>query len=318
MIQLAEISDLESILQITHNTISEIYSHYYAEGVVRFFLEHHSKENVLSDIENGIVWLLEEDRCMLGTVTIKENAINRLFILPEYQSRGYGSQLMDFAEVKIAERFTHVHIDSSLAAKEMYVKRGYREKRTCRISADNGDILVYDEMEKRLNRDLPGKESMTLKTRGGSVAVEYRRLTENELEVFIDMRIKQLREEGAKEDIDLKPALRKYYNQHMADGTFVSWLAFDEDKIVGTSGMSFVEKPPYFGCPSGKLGLLSSMFTSKEYRRQGIAKELLSKVMNEAKEYGCGTVQITASDMGVLLYTDFGFVKNENFMQYKL
>lgn len=31
-------------------------------------------------------------------------------------------------------------------------------------------------------------------------------LTEKELEVFIDMRIKQLREEGAKEDIDLKPA----------------------------------------------------------------------------------------------------------------
>ena len=60
------------------------------------------------------------------------------------------------------------------------------------------------------------------------------------------------------------------------------------------------------------------MFTSKEYRRQGIAKELLSRVVNAAKEYGCGTVQITASDMGILLYTDFGFVKNGNFMQYKL
>lgn len=60
------------------------------------------------------------------------------------------------------------------------------------------------------------------------------------------------------------------------------------------------------------------MFTEKEYRRQGIAKELLSKVIKEAKEYGCGNVQITASDMGVLLYTDFGFKKNGNFMQYKL
>lgn len=150
------------------------------------------------------------------------------------------------------------------------------------------------------------------------MAVKYRRLTEKELEVFIVMRINQLREEGAKEDIDLKPALREYYNRHMADGTFVSWLAVDGDRIVGTSGMSFVEKPPYFGCPSGKMGLLSSMFTAKEYRRQGIAKELLTRVMNEAKEYGCGTVQITASDMGVLLYTDFGFVKNGNFMQYQL
>ena len=104
----------------------------------------------------------------------------------------------------------------------------------------------------------------------------------------------------------------------MADGTFISWIALDNEKIIGTSGMSIVEKPPYFGCPSGKIGLLSSMFTDSSYRRQGIAKELLSRVVNEAKEQGCGTVQITASDMGVLLYSNFGFTKNNNFMQYKL
>ncbi len=148
--------------------------------------------------------------------------------------------------------------------------------------------------------------------------IAYQKLTKKELDTFIQMRIRQLREEGAKEDIDLVPALQDYYHRHMADGIFVSWLAMDEDRIVGTSGMSFVEKPPYFGCPSGKMGLLSSMFTDSEYRRKGIAKELLSRVVEEARVYGCGTVQITASDMGVLLYTDFGFVKNGNFMQYKL
>lgn len=148
--------------------------------------------------------------------------------------------------------------------------------------------------------------------------IKFQKLTPKELDLFIEIRISQLREEGAEEDIDLRPALKDYYNRHMADGTFVSWLALDGDEIIGTSGMSFVEKPPYFSCPSGKIGLLSSMFTSNKYRRQGIAKELLSRVVQEAKEYGCGAVQITASDMGVLLYTDFGFKKNGNFMQYNL
>lgn len=148
--------------------------------------------------------------------------------------------------------------------------------------------------------------------------IEYRKLSEKELDVFIEMRINQLREEGAKEDIDLKPALLDYYKRHMKDGTFVSWVALDGNNIIGTSGMSFVEKPPYFGCPSGKIGLLSSMFTNPNYRRNGIAKELLSCIVNEAKQYGCGTIQITASDMGVKLYTDFGFEHNGNFMQYKL
>lgn len=148
--------------------------------------------------------------------------------------------------------------------------------------------------------------------------ITYRKLTSSDLDSFIQMRITQLREEGAKEDFDLVPALKDYYNRHLADGTFVSWLALDGDKIIGTSGMSFVEKPPYFGCPSGKLGLLSSMFTNPDYRRKGIAKELLHRVVEEARAYGCGAVQITASDMGVKLYTAYGFVHNGNFMQYKL
>lgn len=150
------------------------------------------------------------------------------------------------------------------------------------------------------------------------MGIEYGRLSKEYLEKFIQMRITQLREEGAKEEIDLAPALRDYYDRHMAEGTFVSWLAFDGEKIIGTSGMSFVEKPPYFGCPSGKMGLLSSMYTDPEYRRRGIAKELLDRVVKEARNYGCGTVQITASDMGVKLYSAYGFIHNENFMQYKL
>ena len=147
--------------------------------------------------------------------------------------------------------------------------------------------------------------------------ITYRKLEAKDLDTFISMRIKQLREEGATEDIDLVPVLKDYYNRHMADGTFVSWLALDGEKVIGTSGMSFVEKPPYFSCPSGKTGILSSMYTDPNHRRRGIAKELLSRVVEEARNYGCGSVQITASDMGVLLYTDFGFVKNGNFMQYK-
>ena len=154
--------------------------------------------------------------------------------------------------------------------------------------------------------------------------IVYKRLTENELDTFINMRITQLSEEytsegrSVPEGVDLRPALEEFYHKHMADGTFVSWLALDGEKIIGTSGMSFVEKPPYFSCPSGRLGLLSSMYTDPDYRRMGIAKELLHRVVEEARAYGCGAVQITASNMGVKLYTAYGFKHNGNFMQYNL
>lgn len=148
--------------------------------------------------------------------------------------------------------------------------------------------------------------------------LQFKRLTETELGVFIEMRISQLREEGAEEKVDLRPALQDYYHRHLRSETFISWLAMDGGRIVGTSGMSIVEKPPYFGCPTGKIGLLSSMYTLPAYRRMGIATELLRRVIAEARAHGCGTVQITASDMGVKLYSSFGFVHNANFMQYKL
>ncbi|MBR4387659.1 MAG: GNAT family N-acetyltransferase [Prevotella sp.] len=154
--------------------------------------------------------------------------------------------------------------------------------------------------------------------------IVYKKLTEEELDTFIDIRIRQLSEEytseGKKvpENVNLKSALFDYYRKHLSDGTFVSWLAMDGNTIVGTSGMSFVEKPPYFSCPSGKLGLLSSMFTVPNYRRMGIAKELLRRVVEEARTFGCGSVHITASDMGVKLYTAYGFKHNSNFMMYNL
>ena len=153
--------------------------------------------------------------------------------------------------------------------------------------------------------------------------IVYRRLTEDDLDTFIDMRITQLTEEYTSEgrevpkNVDLAAALKDHYQRHMADGTFVSWQAFDGDKIIGTSGMSCVEKPPYFTCPTGRLGLLSSIFTDPEYRRMGIAQDLLNRVVNEARDYGCGSVWITASNMGVKLYTAYGFEHNGNFMQYK-
>ena len=152
--------------------------------------------------------------------------------------------------------------------------------------------------------------------------IVYKKLTEKELSTIIKMRIDQLTEEYTSEgrtvpeDVDLESALLDFYTRTMAAGTYVSWLAFDGDKIVGTSGMSFAEKPPYFSCPSGRVGILSSMYTDPNYRRMGIAITLLDKVVKEAEAYGCGTIYITASNMGVKLYEAYGFKHNGNFMQY--
>ena len=55
------------------------------------------------------------------------------------------------------------------------------------------------------------------------MSIAYRRLDERDLDSFMGLRIRQLREEGATEDIDLRPALLDYYTRHMKDGSSVAW-----------------------------------------------------------------------------------------------
>ena len=115
-----------------------------------------------------------------------------------------------------------------------------------------------------------------------------------------------------------KPYLKEYYNKYLTEGSFISYLAVEDDTVIGTSGVSINHKPPYYSCPTGKIGLISSMYTNPNYRRRGIAKTLLNKVVTLAKEKGCGIIHVTASIVGVSLYESYGFSHNNRFLQYKV
>lgn len=149
-IRKADINDLELVFNITETTIKAIYPHYYPKGAVDFFLSHHCAENIRNDIKSGNVYLLLYEEKKIGTITVKENHINRLFILPEFQKKGGGRILMDFAEKLILEQYTEIATDASLPAKGMYLKRGYTETSYNTILTENGDYLCYDEMRKNI------------------------------------------------------------------------------------------------------------------------------------------------------------------------
>lgn len=86
----AKKEDLEIVRKITGSTIKSIYPRYYPAGAVEFFLAHHSDEHIVADISDGKVFLLFENGVSVATVTVSANNINRLFVLPEFQHRGYG------------------------------------------------------------------------------------------------------------------------------------------------------------------------------------------------------------------------------------
>lgn len=148
MIVKADEQHLSVVREITQKTISEIYPHYYPVGAVDFFMNHHNYNNILSDIQKGIVYLLESNGDFVGTVTIRENEICRLFVLPEYQHKGYGKELIEYAEKEISENYREIILDSSMPAKRIYKDRGYIETEYNQIITNNQDVLCYDVMKK--------------------------------------------------------------------------------------------------------------------------------------------------------------------------
>lgn len=149
-IRQAKKSDLDSVYGIVQTTIKAIYPHYYPMGAVDFFIAHHSTENIASDIDDNIVSIAFSEGKPIGTVTVKNDNINRLFVLPEEQGKGFGSQLLHFAESKIAKKYGTARLDSSLPAKQIYLKKGYMVIDSRSIRTEGEDFLCYDIMIKRV------------------------------------------------------------------------------------------------------------------------------------------------------------------------
>ena len=148
-IRQAVLDDLNIVRHISEVTISEIYPHYYPKGAVDFFLEHHSEENILRDIKRNQVFLcFDYAQDAVGTITIKENEICRLFVHPACQGQGFGGEMLDFGEKMIFNQYSKIVLDASLPAKQIYRGRGYKEIEFYIISAGNNDFLCYDVMEK--------------------------------------------------------------------------------------------------------------------------------------------------------------------------
>lgn len=148
---------------------------------------------------------------------------------------------------------------------------------------------------------------------------EYKKATLDDLEILVESRITVLRAANKLSDsIDMTEVeiqSREYYKKALKDDIHVAYLVFDDTKIVGTGGVSFFQVMPTFHNPTGQKAYIMNMYTSPEYRRQGIAYKTLDLLVKEAKSRGISAISLEATDMGRPLYEKYGFVKMKDEME---
>ena len=111
------------MFDIVQKTKSAVYPLYYTKAVVDFFSRLHSPDNIKSDIAKGDVYILDVDGVAVGTGSYTENYITSVYVLPEYQGRGYGNYIMDRIEADIFMCYDCCVLDSSLSACIFYENR---------------------------------------------------------------------------------------------------------------------------------------------------------------------------------------------------
>ena len=101
---------------------------------------------------------------------------------------------------------------------------------------------------------------------------------------------------------------------YFEDGNHTTVLAMDGDRVIGCATMSYISIMPTFSHPTGKRAHLMNVYTMKEWQRRGIAKKMVSILIEEAWKRGVTEISLDATEEGRPLYYALGFTDSDECM----
>lgn len=143
--------DLPAVKELIDNTIDICYPADYPKEAVQYFKRYHCDDNISKGAAKGWTIVLEKNNRLIGTGTIIDNHIMRVFVNPKFQKHGLGKLIMDKLEEKATSSgINKVKLDASLPSKTFYDTLGYKTREKTYVKVDNGKKLHYYKMDKVL------------------------------------------------------------------------------------------------------------------------------------------------------------------------
>ena len=76
-------SDLDTVRDLIHKTIDINYPSVYSDEAIKYFKDYHNNKNILKAAKEGYTVVLEKDNRLIGTATLIDGYITRVFVNPE-------------------------------------------------------------------------------------------------------------------------------------------------------------------------------------------------------------------------------------------
>jgi GNAT superfamily N-acetyltransferase len=147
--------------------------------------------------------------------------------------------------------------------------------------------------------------------------ITYRMATLADLETLADLRW-QMQAEGHPEPAFAPGARERYIATYRAEmqaemerGRLRAWIAEDDGLAIATVTLIWWLAPPSLDYPHRPRGQVSNVFTQPAYRRRGISRQLMLRLIAHAREMGIRRLVLWASDMGEPLYLGLGFERSQ-------
>lgn len=123
---------------------------------------------------------------------------------------------------------------------------------------------------------------------------------------------------GAEPADDVMNANRRYYERHIADGSHVALIAeADDGEETGCGALCLYDEMPSPENPDGLCGYLMNIYVRAPHRRRGIGSAVVRRLVELARERGCGKIYLETTDLGRPLYKELDFEPMPDMMKLK-
>ena len=123
----------------------------------------------------------------------------------------------------------------------------------------------------------------------------------------VKIRVEMLSRMHNKPEADFGGEFTRLSEEFFGSGDQTTILAYDGEKAIGCATLCYITLMPTFDHPSGNRAHLMNVYTNADYRRQGIARQMVTILLDEAKKKGVTYISLDTTQSGEPLYKALGF-----------
>lgn len=147
--------------------------------------------------------------------------------------------------------------------------------------------------------------------------VEYRLLGEGDLDLLVELRARDLMMYQDQPVLDnTRASIREFYAMKMGSDECYTMVGSWEGRIIATATIYYYGIMPNNDNPSGMVGRITNVWVAEDFRRQGIARHMVSDLIRRHRG-NVGIIELNASEPGMPLYRSLGFELKKNHMVLK-